>query len=196
MSTLADAQHLPFGDAVFDAVTVAFGLGNDLAIVSQVTGKGQGEIGCTTTDIEETRAGRYPADGDYLLAPVVMQAKTQHRVEDIIMLGNGGKHLPHSISHSLPLLLTSDIFIRQEPPYYGQSQEPSATPLGSGIPLSALHRCKENHTTICTMWEEPRNSEGFYTVLLLGGSDGGIARTEKEVQKLKLKLHCSEKAAM
>jgi demethylmenaquinone methyltransferase/2-methoxy-6-polyprenyl-1,4-benzoquinol methylase len=28
MSTLADAQHLPFGDAVFDAVTVAFGLRN------------------------------------------------------------------------------------------------------------------------------------------------------------------------
>jgi demethylmenaquinone methyltransferase / 2-methoxy-6-polyprenyl-1,4-benzoquinol methylase len=27
-STLADAQHLPFGDAVFDAVTVAFGLRN------------------------------------------------------------------------------------------------------------------------------------------------------------------------
>src|SRR5215475_3692076 len=28
MSTLADAQHLPFSDAVFDAVTVAFGLRN------------------------------------------------------------------------------------------------------------------------------------------------------------------------
>jgi demethylmenaquinone methyltransferase/2-methoxy-6-polyprenyl-1,4-benzoquinol methylase len=28
MSTLADAQNLPFGDAVFDAVTVAFGLRN------------------------------------------------------------------------------------------------------------------------------------------------------------------------
>jgi len=27
-STLADAQHLPFGDAVFDVVTVAFGLRN------------------------------------------------------------------------------------------------------------------------------------------------------------------------
>ena len=28
MSTLADAQYLPFGDAIFDAVTVAFGLRN------------------------------------------------------------------------------------------------------------------------------------------------------------------------
>ena len=28
MSTLADAQHLPFGDAIFDAVTVSFGLRN------------------------------------------------------------------------------------------------------------------------------------------------------------------------
>src|ERR671922_1623351 len=28
MSALADAQNLPFGDAIFDAVTVAFGLRN------------------------------------------------------------------------------------------------------------------------------------------------------------------------
>src|SRR5215510_6950426 len=106
--------------------------GDDLSIVSQVTGKGEGEVGCATADIEETRAGRYPTDGDGLLAPVVVQAKAQYRVEDIIMLGNGGKHLPHSVSHSLPLLLASDIFIRQEPPYYGQSQEPSATPCALG----------------------------------------------------------------
>jgi hypothetical protein len=85
--------------------------GDDLSIVSQVTSKGEGEIGCATADIEETRVGRYPTDGDCLLAPVVVQAKAQHRVEDIIMLGNCGKHLPHSVSHSLSLLLTSDIFI-------------------------------------------------------------------------------------
>src|ERR1043166_5055510 len=58
--------------------------GHDLAIVSEVTGKGEGEIGCATADIEETRARRYAADGDGLLAPVVVQAKTQHSIEDII----------------------------------------------------------------------------------------------------------------
>ena len=85
--------------------------GNDLSIVSEVTGKGEGEIGCATADIEETRAGRYPTDGDCLLAPVVVQAKAQYRVKDIIMLGNRGKHLPHRVSHRLPLLLRSDIFL-------------------------------------------------------------------------------------
>src|SRR4030095_6477710 len=78
--------------------------GNDLSIVSKVTGKGESEIGCASADIEETRARRYAADGDCLLAPVVVQAKTQHRIKDIIMLGNCGKHLPHSFSHKLPLL--------------------------------------------------------------------------------------------
>jgi hypothetical protein len=52
--------------------------------------------------------------------------------------------------------------------------------------MPALHRCRKYHMTIFTLWEEPRNSEGFYMVLELCGSDGGIARTEKEVQKLKL----------
>jgi hypothetical protein len=88
--------------------------GNDLPIVSEVTGKGEGEVGCATADIEETRARRYAADGDSLLAPVVVQAKTQHSIEDIIMLGNRGKHLPHSLSHRLPLLLMSDIFLINE----------------------------------------------------------------------------------
>src|SRR5262249_56928931 len=46
--------------------------GNDLSIVSEVTGKGEGEIGCAHADIEETRARRYAADGDSLLAPVVV----------------------------------------------------------------------------------------------------------------------------
>src|SRR5215510_4110720 len=34
MSTLADAQRLPFGDAIFDAVTVAFGLRNVDSLVT------------------------------------------------------------------------------------------------------------------------------------------------------------------
>jgi hypothetical protein len=77
-------------------------------------GKGEGEIGCATANIEEARVRRYVADGDCLPAPVMVQAKTQHSIEDIIMLGNRGKHLPHSLSHRLPLLLMSDIFLRDE----------------------------------------------------------------------------------
>jgi hypothetical protein len=88
--------------------------GNDLSMVSEVMGKSEGEISCATAHIEETSARRYSADGDCLLAPVVVQAKTQHRIEDIIMLGNRGKHLPHSLSHRLPLLLMSDIFLIDE----------------------------------------------------------------------------------
>jgi hypothetical protein len=82
---------------------------DDLSIVSQVTSKSEGEVGCATADIEKPRARWYSADDYCLLAPVMVQAKAQHSIEDIIMLGNRGKHLPHRVAHSLPLLLTSDI---------------------------------------------------------------------------------------
>jgi hypothetical protein len=71
-----------------------------LSIVPQVGGKGQGKIGCATADIEETRSRRYAAQGYRLLTPVVVQSKAQDGVEQIIMLGDSGKHLPHSFSHS------------------------------------------------------------------------------------------------
>src|SRR5215510_4731857 len=163
--------------------------GDDLSTVSQVTGKGQCEIGGTAADIEGTRARRYPTDGDCLLAPVVVQAKAQHRVENIIMLRNRGKHLPHSVSHSLPLLLTSDIVIDESRHIMGNDRSQVQLPCASGMPIPALHRCKENHMTIVAMWAESRRSESFSRVLALSRSDGGIARTEKEVQKLKLNLH-------
>jgi hypothetical protein len=72
---------------------------DNLPIVSQVTSKGEGEIGCATTDIEEARSGRYPAASDCPPAPVVMQTKAQHSIKYIIMLSNSGKHVPHSVSH-------------------------------------------------------------------------------------------------
>src|SRR5262249_37587275 len=71
-----------------------------LSLVPQVTGKGQGQIGCTAAYIEEARARRYAAAGHRSLAPVMMQPKAQDRIKQIIMLGDGGKHLPHSFSHS------------------------------------------------------------------------------------------------
>jgi hypothetical protein len=89
---------------------------NDLCIVAQVTRKSEGKVGCATTDIEETRARQYPADNHGLLAPVVVQAKAQHGIEDIIMPGNRGKHLPHRIAHSLPPVLTSDIMRVEKSP--------------------------------------------------------------------------------
>src|SRR5262245_63797806 len=75
--------------------------GDDLSTVSQVTGKGEGEIGCTAADIEETGARRYTTDGDRLLAPVVVQAKAQHGVEHVIMLHTRSKHLPYRLYDSL-----------------------------------------------------------------------------------------------
>jgi hypothetical protein len=106
--------------------------GDDLPMVSQVTGKGKGEVGGTTADIEETRAGRYATDGDRLLAPVMVQAKAQHGVEDIIMLGNRGKHLPHGVSHSLPLLLTSDIVIDESHHIMGNDRSRAQLPQDVG----------------------------------------------------------------
>ena len=123
----------------------------------------------------------------------MVHAKTQHGVEHIIMLRNRGKHLPHRVSHSLPLLLTSDIVLDQSRHIMGNHKSQAQLPYDSGASILALHRCKENHTTRFTMWEEPHSSEGFYMVCALGGNDGGTARTEKEVQKLKLNLHSSEK---
>src|SRR5262249_8034624 len=149
--------------------------GDDLSIVSQVTGKGEGEISCTAADIEETRARRYPTDGDCLLAPVVVQAKAQHGIEHIIMLRNRGKHLPHCVSHSLPLLLTSDIVIAQSRHIMGNHRSQAQLPYASRASILALHRCKENHTTSFTTWEEPRSSEGFSLVLVLDVHDGGLA---------------------
>ena len=72
---------------------------DNLPIVSQVTSKGEGEIGCATTDIEEARSGWYLATSDCLPTPVVMQTKAQHSIKHIIMLSNSGKHVPHSVSH-------------------------------------------------------------------------------------------------
>jgi hypothetical protein len=112
-------------------------------MVSQVASKGEGEVGRATANIEETRAGWYVTDGDCPLAPVVMQAKAQHSIEEIIMPGNRGKHLPHSVSHNLPLLLTSNMVVGQSRHIMGNhraqaqlshdlacpSQHPSSAPM-------------------------------------------------------------------
>src|SRR5262245_54917391 len=75
-----------------------------LSIVPQMAGKGDGKIGCPTAHIEEVRSRRYVAEGHCLLAPGVVQPKAQYSVEQVIMLGDSGKHLPHSVSHSLSCL--------------------------------------------------------------------------------------------
>ena len=105
--------------------------GDDLSIVSQVTGKkARVRSAVPMADIEEPRAGPYATDGDCLLAPVAAQAKAQHGVEDnIIVLGNCGNICRTASPIACLSSLTSDIFMDDEPPDYGQSQEPSATPL-------------------------------------------------------------------
>src|SRR5215510_9606404 len=59
-----------------------------LSSVSQVVGKSQSKVGCTTAHIEEARSRRYAAEGDCLPAPIVVQPKAQDGVEQVIMLGD------------------------------------------------------------------------------------------------------------
>src|SRR5574341_2201582 len=90
-----------------------------LPIVPQVAGKGQGQIGCASAHIEEACARRHTAIGYCLLAPIVMQPKAQHGVEQVIMLGNSGKHLPYSFSHNfLPFLPASNILLARHASRY------------------------------------------------------------------------------
>jgi hypothetical protein len=50
------------------------------------------------------------------------------------MLGNCGKHLPHSVSHSLPLLLTLDSFIDKSRHIMGNHRSQAQLPHDLGHP--------------------------------------------------------------
>ena len=64
------------------------------------------------------------------------------------MLGNRGKHLPHSLSHRLPLLLMSDIFLIDKRRHImGNDRSRAQLPHGLGR-TSWLHCSKEHHAAI------------------------------------------------
>src|SRR5438132_13772716 len=128
----------------------------------------------------------------------MVQAKTQHSIEDIIMLGNRGKHLPHRLSHRLPLLLMSDIFLIDKRRHImGNDRSRVQLPHDLGrIPW--LYCSKEHHTAILRYRKNFSSSAGFFMILSFRGGASGIARTEKKGAKTQVegaffrkKKHCN-----
>jgi hypothetical protein len=95
------------------------------------------------------------------------------------MLGNRGKHLPHSLSHRLPLLLMSDIFPGDEHRHIMSNDRSRAqAPHGLGR-TSWLYYGKEYHTTIFTIWEELCSSVGSHMVLSFRVGASRITKRKK-----------------
>jgi hypothetical protein len=150
--------------------------------VSQVAGKGQGKIGGATAHIEEACCRRYAAAGYCLLAPVVVQPKAQYGVEQVIMRGDSGKHLPHGFSHSFFAFSASIRYLLARPralQYYGHHRMHIATPQQSGRSLLALNQCKADHTVARHRMEEALWTQDFYMVLVFYENAGGMVRAEK-----------------
>ena len=71
-----------------------------VALGPQVACKSEREIRCPATNIKHTRLRWELTERHGLVAPTVMETKTQHSIQCVIMSCNGSKHMLHGFSHS------------------------------------------------------------------------------------------------